>query len=211
MPARGKFRYIIITGPACAGKTFHGAWLADKLGLPFLRRDVIMDILFENLNGTTPQMRWKYRKTSYALLFFLLETFFRRHRPLVIESGFHPEEHEPTFRRLQQRYQALPIQVHFSAATEILVRRFRQRVKKRMRHTGWGDEGVDLMGFQRDIIRGLYDPLNIGGWLIRVDTSQRLSLRDRCDMLEVVQACQKRRHLPSRTACVTSNWSRNVS
>ncbi len=164
--------YVIVTGPACAGKTTIGRWLSRKLGLPFLQRDDLMEIMFEDIGWQNRPWRRKLRHASYRIFYVYLDFLLHLKRPFIIESGFGGhEDHARIIRRLQRRYEMHPIQVHCWTDFASLAARHRWRVVRKLRHPGWQDRYKNMLAFRRALRRGVHQPLKIGGTLIRVDTT----------------------------------------
>lgn len=197
MPTSDAYSYIILSGPTGAGKTRFGKWLSRKIEVPFLQRDTIMELLFEHFAPRSRRASERLRGISYELLFSFLNTVLQGHNPIVVESGFHYGEHERPFRRLQRLHGAHPIQIHLSADVETLAYRFRHRTIPR-RHPGWHDRDLPLTEFREKIVRGLYDPLDIGGLLVRIDTTRGLKRKDQVRLLSFVKAHLRQRPLSSK-------------
>lgn len=165
-------RYILLSGPACAGKTTIGRWLSRHLGLPFLQRDDLMEIMFEDIGWRNRPWRRKLRQASYRIFYAYLEFLFRLHCPFIIESGFGGhQDHAAIIRRLQRRTGMQPIQIHCWTDFSSLEARHRLRVDRRMRHPGWQDRYKNMKAFRLALRRGVHQPLEIGGTLVRVDTT----------------------------------------
>lgn len=173
-PSVGRY-YLVLTGPACAGKSTIGRRLARELVLPFLQRDHLMEMLFETL-GWKRSIQWRHwlRPASYGSFYFFLPYLFDQGQPFIIESGFglEPHEHAERLCAMQRRYRYRPIQVHCTAAFEVLEQRHWRRVERNERHPGWLDKWKDFRAFRKAIEAGMYSPLDLGGTLIYVDTTK---------------------------------------
>lgn len=146
-----------------------------------------MEVLFKYYAPHSRGASRKLRGISYELFFSFLNVVLRDRIPIIIESGFHRGEHEKPLRRLQQLHNAYPIQLHFSAKVDILINRFQHHIIPR-RLSRWYDRELSLKEFRGKIVRGVYDPLDIGGLLVRIDTTQGLRQKDRVRLLSLIRS-----------------------
>lgn len=160
--------YLILTGPPCGGKSSLGRWLARELGLPFLERDVLAEIIFQELGGKDMAWRQKVMVASYRLFFSTMEMLFQLGRPFIVESTFHFHRDNKPVQRLQAKYGFTPFQIHCSANLVHLEEELRQRTMNRKRHPGWLDHKRNWNLFRKRVLGGVYDPLTLGGRLVNV-------------------------------------------
>jgi predicted kinase len=152
---------VVVTGPPAAGKTTIARELATRLRLPLIAKDTIKEALFDGLGAG--DLAWSQRlgAATFGVMLALAEESLEAGGSLVLEANFS--------RGSESRLAALParfVQVHCSAPLELLLARYGSRE----RHPGHVDsERIDAL---REAVRsGRYEPLDLPGDLIRVDTS----------------------------------------
>ena len=104
------------------------------------------------------------------LLYLYVESQLAARRSCIVEGSFVAAFGTPAFQRLCERYAFLPIQVNCVADPAVLTARFRERSLSDERHPGHQDH------LPRDPridapIPGRFEPLDIGGHVIELDTS----------------------------------------
>lgn len=159
---------IIVSGPPASGKTTLGKKIADEFRLPFINKDGIKELLFDNLGWSDREWSKRLGVASYAILYFILEAQVRAAKPFVIESNFHPAFDSEKFAEMQRRYDFRTLQVQCIADGDVLYERFKERANSGDRHPGHGDE-MNADEFEEILRRGRHDPLDIGGEIIEVD------------------------------------------
>lgn len=157
---------VVVTGPPAAGKTTVGRQLAARLRLPLLAKDTIKEALFDALG--TGELAWSQRlgQATYVAMLGLAEESVAAGASLVLEANFVCGG--------ESRLAALParfVQVHCSAPLEVLVERYRSRV----RHPGHVDsERIDAL--RKAVETGRHEPLELPGETIRLDTTGPVDL-----------------------------------
>ena len=161
---------LIVSGPPCAGKTALARRLAASFTLPLMTKDTIKESWFESLGISDRAWSRRLGGASMELLYVYVESQLAAGQSCVIEGNFIAAFASPAFRRLQERYSFLPIQVNCVADPAVLAARFRERSLSGERHTGHQDH------LPRDPqldhpIPGRFEPLDIGGHVIELDLS----------------------------------------
>jgi predicted kinase len=159
---------IIVTGLPCTGKTTLGKWLAGQLGIPFVNKDGIKELLFEILGWKDRDWSKQLGRASVELLFYFAEAQLAAGSSLVIESNFDSTLAPPSFRALQEKYRVHFIQVFCVAQEETIFDRFKARAGTR--HPGHVDH-LFLDEFEDALPKMKQDVLDIEGPVIRVDTT----------------------------------------
>lgn len=129
-------RLIIVSGPTCGGKSTLATYLAEKLQIPLVSKDTIKETLFDTLGIQDKEWSNQLSHVSIALLFSFAEEQLKRGQSVIIESNFQPALHTETIKKLITQYQPTTVELHCFAKPEILLERFKQRV----RHPGHGDQ-----------------------------------------------------------------------
>jgi predicted kinase len=175
---------LIVSGPPCTGKTTLARRLAASFVLPLMTKDTIKESLFETLGVSDRAWSRRLGGASMELLYVYVESQIAAGQSCIVEGNFISAFGSPAFRRLQERYSFLPIQVNCVADPAVLAARFRERALSGERHPGHQDH------LPRDSridapIPGRFEPLDIGGHVIELDLSDfaRLNYQGLCAKL----------------------------
>lgn len=161
---------IVISGPACTGKTTLGRHIAQEFHLPFINKDGIKELLFDALGWKDRQWSQKLGRTSIGLLYHFAETLLKADQSLIIENVFRPEYATKEILDLKDRYCFEPFQIQCVADGQVTFQRFKRRSESGERHPGHGDH-LNYDEFESFLLRGRSDPLDIGGRRFEVDTT----------------------------------------
>lgn len=161
---------VVITGPPAAGKTALSRRIAEACGLPLLGRDALKEILFDTLGWHDRAWSRRLGGASYELLFYAAEALLRTHHPCILESNFTHEQNSARLSTLVQQYNYFPYQILCHAAPAAILARMRQRSSTGERHPGHL-EASELDGLEAAQVVGYTAPLQIGGRLIEIDTT----------------------------------------
>jgi len=180
---------VIVTGLPCTGKTTLAQKIAARFRLPLLTKDMIKETLFDTLGWQDRAWSRKLSAASVALLYQLLEVQLQAGRSCIVESNFVSELATPQFRTLQSCYAFTPFQILCVADGETLFARFVQRAESGQRHPGHVDT-TTYDEFRESLRRGQVAPLDIGGPLIEVDTTDFAALDDEAIFARIAEALQ---------------------
>jgi len=161
---------IIISGLPCTGKTDLGKRLANKFNLPYVSKDEIKELLFDSLGWKDRKWSKKLGLTSYDLLYFFAESQLKASKSFIIESNFKAKFVTEKFLNWQKKYGYEPIQIVCKTEGETLFKRFKKRAESGERHPGHVDH-LNYDEFKKSLLKGEYKPLDIGGEMIEVDTT----------------------------------------
>ena len=148
---------VVVSGPVASGKSTLAVPLAGRLGLPLVAKDTIKEALFDSVGTGDEDWSKQLGAATYAVLWALIPNFPQ----VVVESNFGTAD-VARLRALCDR----PVQVHCTAPTDVLVRRFEARV----RHAGHVDAE-----YPRDR-QDQAAPLDLGGPVLTVDTTAAVDL-----------------------------------
>lgn len=162
---------LIITGLSCTGKTTCARRLSTRCNLPVFGKDILKELLFDSLGYQDVAWSKRVDAAAYAILYQLFEAHLKVGKSCILESDFRPPAATPIFQGLMERHNFMPIQLHLVANPEEILRRFQQRVSSGARHPGHCDD-LNLSRFAEKVrTMGDPGPLEIGGDLLRVDTT----------------------------------------
>jgi predicted kinase len=161
---------VLISGLPATGKTMLGQRLAQELHLPFVHKDGIKEVLFDQLGWRDRVWSKQLGRASSELLYYFAEAQVKAERSLLLESNFDPAFATPRLLALQTQYPFQPVQIFCKAADEVRWQRFQQRAESGERHPGHVDH-LNYAEFQVAVNPGGATPLTIGGQLIEVDTT----------------------------------------
>ncbi len=167
---RGPAWVIIVTGPPCGGKSRLAAVLAERLCLPLVTKDAIKERLFDTLGWGGAERSDALNRASVALMLDTARLLFATGHPFILESNLRQDRDGEPYAELLGEYGTQAIQVHCTAAAEVLIERFQRRWEAGQRHPGHADDDAG-MAIAAKIRAGTYGPLALPGVLLQIDTS----------------------------------------
>jgi deoxyadenosine/deoxycytidine kinase len=161
---------IIISGPSCSGKSTLAKKISEKFQLPLITKDGIKETIFDHLGWSDREWSKKVGATSYKLISYFLDTMLASQRSLIIESNFKPElDSQPILEKLT-KHNYFPLQIMCQCDGQILFERFKTRSESGERHPGHNDD-KNYDEFKDMLLKGKLDPLDIGGEILTLDTT----------------------------------------
>lgn len=161
---------VIVNGSPGAGKTTIGRRIASDAALPFVSKDDVKESLFDTLGWKDRDWSRKVGYASLVVMFNFVEALLAVGESLVVETAFHTKLETPRFMGLRRRYGCTLLQVYCKANETVLLERFEDRAGSDERHPGHGD-GAIVEELRLRLEDGTYDPLDLEGGLITVDTT----------------------------------------
>jgi predicted kinase len=161
---------IVLSGPPATGKSTLARALAARLTMPILSRDTIKEALFDTLGWEDRKKSKQLGAAAATVLFSQLDAILRAGASCLTESNFRRTHSSGDFRRLVATIGARIIQVQCVADGEVLLDRFTARSTSVERHPGHCDE-TNLPEFRSDLLAGRYEPLDVPGDVLTVDTT----------------------------------------
>jgi predicted kinase len=156
-----------VTGPPASGKTTLAEAIAHELRLPLVAKDGFKEPLYDALG--TGDRAWSQRlgRAAFALMHHVVAEHLRAGSSALVEANFRPELSTSWFATLPPHR---TLQLFCSASDDILLERYAARP----RHPGHLDAEV-LEELRAGALAG-YAPLDLGGELIELDTSQKAAI-----------------------------------
>jgi predicted kinase len=153
---------VVVTGPPGAGKTAIARAVADRLGLPLVAKDSFKELLWERLGADDLDASRQLGRASFDVVFLVVGELLNAGLSVVAEGNFSRAE---PFRELPA---AQVVQLYVTAYAETLHARYRDRPD---RHPAHPDPEYESEIFAR-MATDDWAPLEIGGELLRVDTTE---------------------------------------
>jgi predicted kinase len=166
---------VVLSGPSCTGKTTLGTRLAVDLGVPFLFKDGIKEILFDTLGWSDRAWSRSLGAASIAVLYHDIEIQLAAGCSCVAESTFRPEYDNQRLATLCAQYAALPFQIQCVCDGAVLWSRWQARTESGERHPGHVERQC-YDEFRPGLLRGRLDPLSLDGPLVELDTTSFAAL-----------------------------------
>jgi len=161
---------VIVSGLPCTGKTTIARRVAERFSLPLMGKDMYKELLFDTLGWKDRTWSKKLGRVSIELLFQFLEAQLAARRSCIVESNFKAEFDTARFLKLEKRYEFDPVQILCITSGDVLFERFKRRAESGARHPGHNDH-LNYAEFREMLLRGRSQPLNIGGRLVEIDTT----------------------------------------
>ncbi|MEE1838665.1 AAA family ATPase [Streptomyces sp. NPDC086796] len=155
--------YVVISGLPGSGKSTLARSLAERLSLPLIDKDVILESLYDSLGVGDHAWRSRLSRASDDIMLALAADA----RRAVLDNWWH---HDTAPGRLQSLADLL-IEVHCDCDVALAAERFQART----RHRGHLDPQLTPRQVAERVaaVRATYPgPLNLGGPLLTVDTSR---------------------------------------
>jgi adenylate kinase family enzyme len=163
-------KIIIISGAPGTGKTTLAKKISSEFKLPLLSKDSIKETLFDSLGIKDREWSRKLGIISYQLLYQTIELLLQTDKTFIVESNFKPEFDDQKFNNLKNKYNFEILQIICETKGEILLERFKKRSESGERHPGHVDH-LNYDEFKDTLLKKDYPPLNIGGEVLKVDTT----------------------------------------
>jgi len=161
---------IIISGPSCTGKSTLAQKISEKFNIPFITKDGIKELLFDNLGWKNRQWSKKMGVASYSILHYFLDSILSVKKTLIIESNFKAEFETKEILNRIIKHDYFPIQIMCQCEGKILFERFKKRSESGDRHPGHCDTS-NYDEFKELLLKGKFEPMKIGGEIIIFDSS----------------------------------------
>lgn len=163
---------VLLQGPSGAGKTYLGNRLSKDLGVPFIGKDTIKELLFDELgHPINREVNYAYGRIATSAIFSIIKEYCQLDMPLIIDCAFYAKEAAEDMEGLGIYMDDL-LQIYVTAPPSILMERFNNRLLNGERHVGHKDMTKNSV---KDFIEYTkrYSPLDISR-TISIDTSESI-------------------------------------
>ncbi len=140
---------VLITGHPATGKTTLAEYLTQDLGLPLIAKDHIKETLFNTLGWSTAEWSRQLSIATWELLYQQVEILLAAHIGHIVEANFDPIFANERWQQLVEQYPLRLIQVRCETDPEVLLMRYRARIKQGTRHPGHIDHSDDLAFYEK--------------------------------------------------------------
>jgi dephospho-CoA kinase len=171
---------VVVTGPPAAGKTAIAASLRDSLGLPLIAKDTLKEVLGSALDVTGRAESKRLGGAVFQVLAVVVHELLAHGVSTIAEGNF--AAGAPLFVDLPP---AWVVQVHVSAPPHVVRARLLERDPHR-HAVHYDREAADEIAARARA--GEWEPLPLGGELVRVDTETWPDLDELADRVASVIA-----------------------
>lgn len=213
---------ILIAGMPAAGKSSFARWLGQQRALPYLSKDEIKELLFDEIGFRSRAEKIALGNTAMKLLYAFAESQMRAGVPFLLENNFEDLSRDGLV-RLLGHYQYNAVTVLFDGDTEVVYRRFLEREQSPERHRGhvvntvYPETGEQypsgreplaaglqrLADFQEGVERRGFRRFSVGGPVIHVDCTDLRRLNYEEIDRQITQAVADMTIKPTDRRCKT--------
>ena len=162
---------ILVSGAPATGKTTTAKLLSARLRIPVISKDAIKESLFESMGWDNREWSKKLGFASIVLMFELVEGQLSTGNSVIAETNFYPDLDGPRVEALHTKADFATIEVHCSAATDIVLIRYKDRQDSGARHPGHRFD-AELQTLQEVLRDGIFHPMDLDGELLTIDTTE---------------------------------------
>jgi predicted kinase len=128
---------IIISGLPGTGKTTLAKKISDKFNFPMISVDEIKEVMWNTMGHEFDfEFSDKIGRTSFELVFYYTEASLSKNISLVVEAHFNLEKNNERINKLKEKFKTNLLQIHCDCETEVLRKRFKERMEKDSYHKG---------------------------------------------------------------------------
>lgn len=126
---------ILIAGIPAAGKSTFAKYISEKLGVPWVSKDSIKEILFDNIGFKSRAEKVTLGVAGTEIMYYFAVSLLKQNRPIILENNFE-ESTKPGLLNLINKYNCKPLTIRLTGDLNIIYKRFVERDKSPERHRG---------------------------------------------------------------------------
>lgn len=135
---------LLVHGEAAVGKTTLAGRLADDLGLPFLGKDDISELLFDKIGTkynahSASSKKGIFSSIALRTLSVVVEEFAQARQSVILDAPFHSDMLQTALDHVGQRADVQIVQIFCFAEQATRQARYEARIRSGNRHPGHGD------------------------------------------------------------------------
>lgn len=126
---------ILIAGMPATGKSKFAGWLSVELGLPYMSKDAVKEILFDRVGFQSRAQKVALGEAAMDVLYYYAQGQMMAGLPFILENNFE-DCSKAGISSLVEKYGYKPVTVLFDGEIGAVYRRFVARDRSPERHRG---------------------------------------------------------------------------
>ncbi|MEA5060911.1 MAG: AAA family ATPase [Erysipelotrichaceae bacterium] len=120
-------KLVVVLGDLATGKSTFAKIIAEKYDLELISKDDIKEILGDQIGFKDREENIKLSKTSYSLLYFVLEKACSKNIDVILEANFH-EEQLKSIEGVARKYEYEILKIVINGDPSVLYKRYMNRL-----------------------------------------------------------------------------------
>lgn len=126
---------ILVTGMPAAGKTTMAGFLSGRLGIPYISKDELKEILYDELGFSSRAEKVKLGEAAMRLMYDFADRLLERGLSVILENNFENSSREG-LERLLEKHSCMAVTVRLTGDCRRIYERFLERENAPDRHRG---------------------------------------------------------------------------
>ena len=126
---------ILVTGIPAAGKSTMAKYLAGHLSIPMISKDMIKELLFDNVGFKSREEKVKLGIASMNIMYYMAEQLMKFNQPFILENNFEYSSKDG-LDKILDKYSYKAITITLTGNYEKIYERFVERNESVDRHRG---------------------------------------------------------------------------
>lgn len=126
---------ILISGIPASGKTFLSKDIANRLMIPVISKDMIKEILFDEIGFNSREEKVKLGFASMKLMYYVARQLMNAQKSFVLENNFENDSIQDLLFLINETSYSI-IHIHVTGDYPIIYERFINRDQSEERHLG---------------------------------------------------------------------------
>lgn len=178
---------ILVTGIPAAGKSTMAKDLSERLKLPVISKDIIKELLFDNVGFQSRAEKVKLGMASMEIMYYVAGQLMKAGQAFILENNFEYSS-EQGMKNLLEKYQYSALTITLTGDYKVIYQRFLERENSPDRHRGHvvnncypekeenrqnplKAKTISYENFVRGIEQRGFDAFCVDGRQIKVDTT----------------------------------------